>query len=80
MDNLLLKIICTAVILVLFVTICLGATGDSSTEIYKQPAIDPSPETPGETHIGSDYGMRAEMKSEVDNSASSRSYIDSNPE
>lgn len=79
MDNLLLKIICTALILVLLTTICLGADGGGN-KTYKQPATDPSPETPGETHISSDFGMRAEIKSQMDNSASSGSYIDSNPE
>ena len=79
MDSLLLKIICTAITLIVLISICLSVNV-SRNKIYKQSVTDTSRETPCETHLSSNFGMRAEIKTQIDNSASPGAYIDSNPE
>lgn len=78
MENLLLKIICTAIILVLFAASCHdSAKDDNMNDAYEQPAT--SPGVQGDHHENSNYGMRDKLQERVDSSANSKSYNDSNP-
>lgn len=78
MENLLLKIICTAIILVLFAASCHDpAKDDNMNDAYEQPVT--SPNTQRNAHDEQNYGMRDKLQERIDSSANSKSYNDSNP-
>jgi hypothetical protein len=78
MENLVLKIICTAVILVLFAASCHDPAKDNNmNDAYEQPVT--TPHMQNDQHENSNYGMRDKVEERMDSSANSKSYNDSNP-
>jgi PBP1b-binding outer membrane lipoprotein LpoB len=78
MENLVLKIICTAIILVLFAASCHDPAKDNNmNDAYEQPVTTPNMQN--DKHENSNYGMRDKVEERMDSSANSKSYNDSNP-
>ena len=77
MDNLILKIICVAIVLVLFVRFVLSVNDDRIKDICKRSDVNSTSVKSDKIYNSSD-GARADEQSCIDNSVHSDSYVDSN--
>lgn len=80
MDNLVLKLICAALVFVLYASCRTREKDDNMNDAYEQSATHETPAKKSETYESNHYGNRVGAEARLDSSANSKTPVDSYPE